>query len=135
MSKDSSSNSCGTSACPEDVESVDAKSSLDNIRNNLTAFEALIIGNLAGESAGTGFDDFLDAEQAQATKTRLVEGIAALKATLNSIDSSLADLLIDNEQQVRDIHGEVKVLTDELKNDFINELALELPTTSAGDND
>jgi hypothetical protein len=44
-------------------------------------------------------------------------------------------LLIDNEQQVRDVHGQVKVLTDELKNDFINELALELPTTSAGDND
>jgi len=93
------------------------------------------MGNLDAEQAGTGFDDFLDAEQAQATKTRLVEGIAALKATLNSIDSSLADLLIDNEQQVRDVHGQVKVLTDELKNDFINELALELPTTSAGDND
>lgn len=129
------SNSCGASACPEDVESLDAKSSLDNIRNNLAAFEALIVGNLDAEQAGTGFDDFLDAEQAQATKTRLVEGIAALKATLNSIDSSLADLLIDNEQQVRDVHGQVKVLTDELKNDFINELALELPTTSAGDND
>jgi predicted lipoprotein len=82
------SNSCGASACPEDVESLDAKSSLDNIRNNLAAFEALIMGNLDAEQEGTGFDDFLDAEQAQATKTRLVEGIAALKATLNSIDSS-----------------------------------------------
>ncbi|MBQ4833143.1 imelysin family protein [Pseudoalteromonas sp. MMG010] len=129
------SNSCGTSACPEDVESVDAKSSLANIRNNLAAFEALIIGNLESAQTGVGFDDFLDAEQAEETKVRLVEGIAALKTTLDSIDSSLADLLIDNEQQVRDVHGQVKILTDELKNDFINELALELPTTSAGDND
>lgn len=128
-------NSCGTSACPEDVESVDAKSSLANIKANLLAFEALLVGNYDGEDQLVGFDDYLDDEQAVATKERMLKGIADSKQAIAAIEQTLSNALIDNEQQVRDVHGQVKAITDELKNDFINELALELPKTSAGDND
>ncbi|MEM0515996.1 imelysin family protein [Pseudoalteromonas sp. YIC-827] len=128
-------NSCGTSACAEDVESLDAKSSLANIQANLLAFEALLVGQQQGQEALVGFDNYLDEEQATATKERMLQAISETKAAIAAIDSSLASALIDNEQQVRDVHTKVKAITDELKNDFINELALELPATSAGDND
>ncbi|MEO2266298.1 imelysin family protein [Pseudoalteromonas pernae] len=128
-------NTCGTSACPEDVESVDAKSSLANIQANLLAFEALLVGNTYGAEAMLGFDDYLDEEQASATKERMLAAIAETKAAIAAIESDLGTALIENEEQVRDVHTKVKSITDELKNDFINELALELPTTSAGDND
>ena len=128
-------NSCGTSACPQDVESLDAKSSLANIKANLLAFEALVVGQRQGEPALVGFDDYLDDEQASATKERMLQGISDTKAAIAAIESDLATALLDNEEQVREVHTQVKAITDELKNDFINELALELPTTSAGDND
>jgi hypothetical protein len=37
--------------------------------------------------------------------------------------------------KVTDTHTKVKAVTDQLKHDFINKLALELPKSSAGDND
>lgn len=128
-------NSCGTSACPEDVESVDSKSSLANIKANIIAFEALLLGQLEGSDELIGFDDYLNDEQATATLERMLEGIAQSKAAITAIETDLGTALIDNEEQVREVHSKVKNITDELKNDFINELALELPKTSAGDND
>ncbi|MCQ8876932.1 imelysin family protein [Pseudoalteromonas shioyasakiensis] len=128
-------NSCGTSACPEDVESLDAKSSLANIKANIIAFEAVLLGQLEDQEALIGFDDYLTDEQATDTLERMLTGIAASKAAIAAIETDLGTALINNEEQVRDIHTQVKTITDELKNDFINELALELPKTSAGDND
>lgn len=128
-------NSCGTSACPEDVESVDSKSSLANIKANIIAFEAVLLGQLESEAELIGFDDYLTDEQATATLERMLVGIAQSKAAITAIETDLGTALLDNEEQVREVHSKVKNITDELKNDFINELALELPKTSAGDND
>jgi hypothetical protein len=36
---------------------------------------------------------------------------------------------------VQEVHDQLKDVTDNMKTDFIQRLALELPATSAGDND
>ena len=128
-------NSCGFEVCAEDVESFDSGYSLANIKANLVAFEKLFLGNLQGEDAKTGFDDFLVEEGASDTKDIMIQGINDAKNAATQIDSELKTALISENEKVEHAHAKVKDITDQLKNDFINKLALELPKSSAGDND
>ena len=128
-------NSCGLEACPEDVESFDSGYSLANIKANLVAFEKLFLGNLQGETSLTGFDDFLVEEGGADTKDIMVQGINDAKAATQQIETDLKTALISDNEKVEHAHAKVKDITDQLKNDFINKLALELPKSSAGDND
>ncbi|MCK8044818.1 imelysin family protein [Shewanella sp. 1CM18E] len=123
-------NICGSSVCPEDVESPLANHSIENISSNLEALSALFSGN-----EGLGFDDYLIDENDADTATALRERIATALANSRSYQTSLADTLVSDEEQVASTHDDVKAVTDKLKNEFINSLALELPQTSAGDND
>ncbi|CAH9051069.1 Iron-regulated protein A [Pseudoalteromonas holothuriae] len=127
-------NSCGLEACPQAVESVYAKHSIENIKANITAFEQLFLGG-NGDAAATGFDDFLDEQQASDTKQVMLQGIADAKVAVNALEGNLQTTLVNDQAAVTNTHEKVKVVTDQLKNDFINKLALELPKTSAGDND
>ena len=123
-------NSCGTSVCVEDVESPIAKHSIENITRNLEALDALFSGK-----EGLGFDDYLIDENDADTATALRDRIATALANSRSYQASLADTLVNDEDKVTSTHNDVKAVTDKLKNEFINSLALELPQTSAGDND
>ncbi|MBQ4846220.1 imelysin family protein [Pseudoalteromonas sp. MMG005] len=125
-------NECGGITCPESVESKYAKHSIENIRANLNAFELLFNG---GGASNLGFDDFLDNQQASDTKTAMLQGILNSKEASQAITTSLQTALESNTATVTDTHAKVKDVTDQLKNDFITKLALELPATSAGDND
>lgn len=128
-------NSCGLSVCPKDVENSIAKYSVDNLKANLIAFEALFLGNAESADAQIGFDDFLVESNAQDTKDLMVSGLNEAKAATDAIEASLYDALSSDNGKVENTHAKVKDVTDQLKNDFINKLALELPKTSAGDND
>jgi len=128
-------NSCGFEVCAEDVESFDSGFSLGNIKANLVAFEKLFLGNLQGEESQTGFDDFLVEEGASDTKDIMIQGINDAKNAAEQIESELKTALISENEKVEHAHAKVKDITDQLKNDFINKLALELPKSSAGDND
>jgi predicted lipoprotein len=128
-------NSCGFEVCAEDVESYDSGFSLENIKANLVAFEKLFLGNLQGEDALTGFDDFLVEEGASDTKDIMIQGINDAKNAAAQIETDLKTALISENEKVEHAHAKVKDITDQLKNDFINKLALELPKSSAGDND
>jgi len=128
-------NVCGAEPCPEAVESPYANNSLNNILNNLLSLQALYSGDLNTSGQGVGFDDFLvdvgDNDTAQAMTTAIAQAIESI----NAYQASLASALENNPDQVEDSHGEVKDITDIMKADYINSLALELPATSAGDND
>ena len=124
------SNVCGSQACPEAVESIYANNSLDNIENNLLGFQKLLTG---GE--GIGFTDFLIDVGDSDTATTMTTNVEAAISNVQAYQSTLAQALADNEAQVTESHARVKAVTDTLKADFINSLALELPQTSAGDND
>ena len=123
-------NECGAEPCAEAVESPYARNSLNNILHNLLSLQKLYSGE-----EGIGFDDFLvdvgDADTAQ----NMTDAIDAAIASINAYQSSLADNLQNNDAQVTDTHQKVKDITDIMKADYINSLALELPQTSAGDND
>ncbi|GGP70881.1 imelysin family protein [Shewanella saliphila] len=123
-------NTCGTSVCPQDVESPLSAYSIENIANNLIALKALYEGE-----DGLGFDDYLVDENDAATATLITQSLDAAIANAQAYQLSLAETLTADEQQVIDTHSDVKAVTDTLKSDFINTLALELPQTSAGDND
>ncbi|OFC69415.1 imelysin family protein [Alteromonas confluentis] len=123
-------NSCGAQACPEDVESGYAQRSFAHILNNLIGFQALLTG-----SDGPGFTDFLidvgDTDTAETMRDDITTAIENVRA----YETTLAEALVQDPDAVTQTHADVKSVTDNLKADFINSLALELPATSAGDND
>lgn len=123
-------NSCGAQACPEDVESPYANHSVENIVENLNGFEQFFSGG-----TGIGFVDYLTYVGDEDTAEQMTLAISAAKEQLALYEASLAQTLVDDEAQVEQTHKNVKAITDKLKTDFIHSLALELPSTSAGDND
>ncbi|MDB2386445.1 imelysin family protein [Shewanella sp.] len=123
-------NNCGSSVCPEDVESPLSEHSMNNITSNLEALEALFSGH-----DGLGFDDYLIDENETDTATALRDRIAAALANSRNYQTSFANTLTSDEAKAAATHQEVKAVTDKLKTDFIHALSLELPKTSAGDND
>ncbi len=128
-------NSCAGAACPEDVESPISMQSLANIRANLVSFKAIFQGHLASSEDGVGFDDFLIEQGATVTAEQMLNDIDSAIAQIDAYQSSLDVALIDDLAAVQQTHANIKAITDQLKTDFITNLALELPATSAGDND
>ncbi|SET00856.1 imelysin family protein [Thalassotalea agarivorans] len=124
------SNECGGIACPEAVEAPFSMHSYDNIQNNLIAFERLLTGD-----GGIGFTDYLVDVGDQDTADTMTADVATAIANVSASENSMQQDLINDEVGVQQKHAEVKAVTDKLKVDFINSLALELPSTSAGDND
>ncbi|MCM2678110.1 imelysin family protein [Echinimonas agarilytica] len=125
-------NDCGLSPCAQNTESQFAFHSFENIAANLEALLQLYMG---GEDGDIGFKDYLldvgDSETAERMQAEIEEALAMTKA----MDRNLKQLLEDDPEQVEQLHAEIKDVTDIMKNDFIQSLALELPATSAGDND
>ncbi|RRS08151.1 peptidase M75 [Pseudoalteromonas sp. J010] len=128
-------NACGLEACPEAVESPIAEHSKENLLANIRAFRNIFTGNGQDPKNTLGFDDFLEAEQGDEVKARMLAGLDAAEATLLAMTGSLKAELATSAEQVTQAHSDVKKVTDDLKTEFIEKLALELPKTSAGDND
>ncbi|MBR8841449.1 MULTISPECIES: imelysin family protein [unclassified Pseudoalteromonas] len=128
-------NACGLEACPEAVESPIAEHSKENLLANIRAFRNIFTGNGQDAENTLGFDDFLDAENGSDVKERMLAGLADAEATLLAMNASLKAELAGSAEQVTQTHTDVKKVTDDLKTEFIEKLALELPQTSAGDND
>jgi len=125
-------NKCGSQPCPDVVESRYSHHSLENIINNIQAFKLFIQG---GGDDGIGFRDYLIDVGDKATADSLDANIEQVLISTEAYQSTLAETLVTNPEQVVQTHTEVKNITDKLKSDFITSLALELPKTAAGDND
>ncbi|MCJ8293064.1 MAG: imelysin family protein [Colwellia sp.] len=129
-------NECGAQACPESVESKYANHSVTNITNNLQALKMFMQGSLtADETDALGFSHYLIDVGDKITADNINEGVALAIEDTKNYQTSLAATLATDPDKVLATHGEVKNITDKLKSDFITSLALELPKTSAGDND
>jgi predicted lipoprotein len=126
-------NDCGLEACAENVESRFAYHSLQNIISNIQGLNMIFLG---GETdAGVGFDDYLLDVGATDTAEKMRGDLAEVIEFALSLQTSLAELLVQDPEQVQQVHDQLKDVTDNMKTDFIQRLALELPATSAGDND
>jgi predicted lipoprotein len=123
-------NSCGSQICTEVVESVYSHHSIINIENNLLAFQKLLTGE-----TGVGFTHYLIDVGDQDTADSMSTFVQLAIDGVQSYQHTLAETLVKNEAQVTQTHADVKEVTDKLKIDFITSLSLELPATSAGDND
>lgn len=123
-------NKCGSQACPEAVESLFAHHSVANIENNLIAFQKILTGD-----AGIGFTHYLIDEGDQATADAMTTDVQQAITNIQAYQQTLAEALSTDEAAVTQTHAEIRDVTDKLKTDFITSLSLQLPATSAGDND
>jgi len=131
------SNDCGGvgSVCPQNVESPYSDNAINNLINNLIGFKVLFNGEGSDTANTLGFDDFLVEVDDSATATKILNDTDAAIADLQNYSTTLAQSIEQDSQVAEQTHAKVKQISDQLKTDFINSLALKLPQTSAGDND
>jgi uncharacterized protein len=129
-----SDNSCDNMACLDDIESNLADMGIDNVKNNLIAFQRLFLGG-DPEQQHLGFDDYLIAVDASDLVTSMNADIAAAIALTEAFTGSTNDAVLTQPESIQAIYVAVKKVTDNLKSLFITHLSLELPLTSAGDAD
>ena len=126
-------NDCGSVPCVQNLESIYANHSLENIAGNLDGLNLLFLGGENTEQLG--FEDYLIDVGATDTANEMRNDIQQVRQFIEGLQSTLNDLLTNQPEQVEQVHTQVTAVTDNLKQDFIERLALELPATSAGDND
>jgi|TARA_B110000091_G_C13814612_1_gene476997 predicted lipoprotein len=126
-------NDCGLTPCAKNVESRFAYYSLKNTISNIQGLNMIFTG---GETdAGIGFEDYLLDVGATDTATQMRKNLTDVIEFAMTLQQSLTELLAQDPEQVQQVHDQLKKVTDSMKADFIQSLALELPATSAGDND
>jgi predicted lipoprotein len=131
------SNDCGGvgSVCVVNVESPLSQQSISHLISNLTAFKQLFTGQGTDTSNTIGFDDYLTDVDDKATSDSIIANTQKVIDDLTAYQVTLSTRLTNDSDAVEATHIKVKAVSDQLKVDFINSLALKLPTTSAGDND
>jgi predicted lipoprotein len=131
------SNECGGvgSVCATEVESQLSAKSVSHLIQNLKAFQQIFTGQGSDSANTIGFDDYLIDVNDKATSDAIIAATAQAISDLEAYQISLGEQLTQDPNVVENTHGKVKAVSDQLKTDFINSLALKLPATSAGDND
>lgn len=128
-------NACGNAPCPQEVESNVSDISIQNIKDNVQAFISLFNGNGSDAENQVGFDDYLIDVGDQETSDLINQGLNNAITSADQISGSLDEAIISDKANVEALHADIKSVTDQMKTDFITSLSLELPATSAGDND
>ncbi|MFW6050745.1 MAG: imelysin family protein [Myxococcota bacterium] len=132
----------GISDCMEDVclqalESDYAHASREHVRDNLRGFALVFRGGPDGDPASEGFDDLLTdlgpdaAALAESMNTELDEALAEVEG----VGGTFHDVLQADPQPVRDVHAEIKGVTDLLKSQFLALLDLSPPASAPADTD
>lgn len=129
-------NSCAMNVCPEDLESLWAHRSKENIAENLRGFSAVFHGtSLDGLNDGPGFYEFLVGYGAADLADNMSTKITAATAAVENIPGTLQEALNANPSSVTQAHTAIREVTNLLKSEFLTVLALEAPNGAAGDND
>lgn len=136
---------CRSSSCPCEGELILSGQSLNSIKANMIGFQELYYGNIEGENSGLGFDDYLKNEGQEELSSKLADRIKSVVRKLSEVeDVSLFEMAVSMNKNNCDsnpnldlciIYQEVKIVTDLLKNDFIQALSLSPPSRAQGDND
>lgn len=136
---------CGTTSCPERVESPFARASGDHLRANLEIFRALF----TGANGGLGFNDLLTAINAGDLATRIVGEIDEALAALDDLEpdfETAVESIESNEACINAVAsrsgepacallGFVDRATDTMRAEITSTLNLQIPGNAAGDND
>lgn len=122
------------SACPEKAESQWAHVSKENIIANLTAFQRIFHGGL-NPAEDIGFDDFLVELEYDELAQTMTDDIAAAIVAVQAINDTFKVALNSDSDEVQAAYDAIKVVTDNLKGDFVTILGLTIPAEGAGDSD
>jgi uncharacterized protein len=122
-------------ANPQLRESLFANRSKEHIINNLKAFQKLFLGNTPTASARVGFDDFLVSLGATNLVNRVTANTAAAIAAFENITGTFGDAVMNNPTQLNAAFDALKLVTDDVKNQFPSVLNFAVPAQGAGDND
>ncbi|MFP4598742.1 MAG: imelysin family protein [Persicimonas sp.] len=126
---------CVEDVCPEERESRFADRSLTHVRNNLAGFAQLYHGGEADDEEALGFDDLIRGLGATDLADDMSGRIADAIDTADAVDSTMAEALASNPQDIVDVYDGVKNVTDLYKSQFFDVLDLEVPQRGEGDND
>ncbi|MBP9088963.1 MAG: hypothetical protein KBG15_22775, partial [Kofleriaceae bacterium] len=129
-------NSCGTveTPCIAEVELRFADRASYALRANLRVLRETFTGTTA-RADGPGFDDFLIAVGRQDLADRITANIDAAIVKVDALPDSFLSALTANHADVVAAYAAVKLITDDLKSQFLTVLALETPDGIATDND
>ena len=121
---------CTQATCANKLEFQLALQSGLSVQANLAGMAALFSGG-----DGRGFDALLRAEGAEGLADELQAALDDAQTLARALEVDWAQLLRDDPQALRTLHGKVKALTDLLKTQFATVLNLSVPQEGAGDND
>jgi uncharacterized protein len=129
-------NSCGEigEACDREVEHRHADHATQAIRINLATLREVFTGDVP-DAPGPGFDDFLISVGAEEVATRMTASIDGAIAAADALPESFLTGLHGEPARVVAAHAALKLVTDDLKSQFLTVLGLEIPDEVAGDND
>lgn len=129
-------NVCGSvqTPCLREVELPYGDRATFAIRANLVGLRRVFTGTTPAAD-GPGFDDFLTALGAAELATNMTADIDAAIAKANAIPDSFIGALSSDYASIVATHAAVKLVTDDLKSQFLTVLSLEIPDDVAADND
>ena len=133
--------SCGEgNACPQDVESPNAKISLDNLIANTQSFQKLYFGgNVADKNTNVGFDDWLITKGEVAVANKISSDIAEVLTGLNSIKTNhgtLYSAVTTCETELETFFDtKFQSLTRGFRDNLLPRLGLQPPQSSTADAD
>jgi uncharacterized protein len=104
------------------------------IRANLVALQRVFTGTTPAAD-GPGFDDFLRALGAPELADQMTAKLADAIVKANAIPDSFITALASDYPSIVSAHDAVKLVTDDLKSQFLTVLSLEIPDDVAADND
>lgn len=129
--------SCGPGTpCPQDVESLTAGISKENLLANMLAFQQLYLGGAPAQSSKIGFDDWLKADGNDALADKFAADIQSVIDALNAMSGSLFDAITSDIATVNALlEGPVQNVSKDLRFEVMPALGLDLPAGSASDTD
>ena len=116
--------------CHLEVEGLYAKVSTEFLVANLKGLAAIVEGTESG-----GFRQVLIGVGEEGIADEFQQTIEVLITQLEEIDEPLVDLIESNPERLDDLQEDLSNLTSLLKWDIATVLEMEIPQTSAGDND
>lgn len=125
---------CASTSCPEQIESRASRRSMQNIRENLQAFQQIFSGDRADDS-GLGFADYLREVGADDLATTMSQNVDSALDLFTTSDVDLETLLTSDRARAEALHAAIKTITENIKSQMISVLNLEVPLEGAGDND
>ena len=126
---------CEETTCPDEVESLWAEHSTENIIANLQSFQTAFRGSASPDDDAMGFDDLLAQKGAESVSDTIQRGIDDAIQSLQSVNTSLKSALESDLATIQDAYASLKTAMDEFKTEFADVLELEVPQEGAGDND